>query len=204
MYQRAQVHASEKNPNKWGSQEDDLLRQAVDALGHSSWVEVAEIVSTRDSKQCLQRWKAIDPSIRRGRFTADEDDSLLEAHKCFGEKWCDVAKCVIGRSDMQCRERYFNHFKHNDPSHLSPLSEQEIEVLKRLVNQHGPSWSFISKCMNGRADHFLRKEYKKIQAELSNEELPGNAPVTSIHSQSFNFKDKKRKATVRLFLASVY
>ncbi|KNE55912.1 hypothetical protein AMAG_01769 [Allomyces macrogynus ATCC 38327] len=103
---RAQGLYNERIGCKFTPAEDDLLHQAVHIHGPDQWTAVAELLGKRDAKQCLQRWKAQDLAIRRGRFTRDEDAALRAAVTQCGEKWSDVARLVLGRTDMQCRERY--------------------------------------------------------------------------------------------------
>ncbi|KAI9220386.1 hypothetical protein BC828DRAFT_340455, partial [Blastocladiella britannica] len=128
----------------WTKDEDNLLTQAVYLHGHPSprWEAVAQVVGTRDFKQCLQRWKALDPAMRRGRFTAAEDEALDHAHEQFGDRWSEVAAVVVGRSDMQCRERYVN--QQAEERQQAPWSQAHDEALANLVRQFGPQWSVIA------------------------------------------------------------
>ena len=39
----------------------------------------------------------MDPSIRKGPWTTEEDIILVEAHAKFGPKWAQIAKLLPGR-----------------------------------------------------------------------------------------------------------
>ena len=63
----------------------------------------------RTGQQCLHRWqKSINPTIRRARWTAEEDARLTTAVSLYGHSWARVRFHVPGRTDVQCRERWMN------------------------------------------------------------------------------------------------
>lgn len=56
------------------------------------------------------RWKkSLHPTRERvGRWTQNEDKCLKVAQMLFGPKnWKKIAQFVPGRTEVQCRERYF-------------------------------------------------------------------------------------------------
>eukprot|EP00767_Chilomastix_cuspidata_P003346 gnl/Chilomastix_cuspidata/3466.p3 GENE.gnl/Chilomastix_cuspidata/3466~~gnl/Chilomastix_cuspidata/3466.p3 ORF type:complete len:139 (+),score=52.05 gnl/Chilomastix_cuspidata/3466:710-1126(+) len=93
---------------RWTPREDELLIWAVSQCGVGNWVEVARLVPHRNDQQCLRHWeKVLNPAIRKGRFTSDEDKALLEAVSMLGTgRWSAVAKYVPGRTDKQVHLRY--------------------------------------------------------------------------------------------------
>ncbi|KAJ3368495.1 Myb-like DNA-binding domain protein [Allomyces arbusculus] len=166
---RAQGSYNERIGRKFTPAEDDLLHQAVHIHGPDQWTSVADLLGTRDAKQCLQRWKAQDPAIRRGRFTRDEDAALRAAVTQCGEKWSDVARLVLGRTDMQCRERYYNSIKGRMEEGTVPTGEwtaEEDAKLLELVAKEGTKWSTVAEQMPGRTDGMVRLRYAKLRTEI--------------------------------------
>ncbi|KNE58713.1 hypothetical protein AMAG_04267 [Allomyces macrogynus ATCC 38327] len=166
---RAQGSYNERIGRKFTPAEDDLLHQAVHIHGPDQWTSVADLLGTRDAKQCLQRWKAQDPAIRRGRFTRDEDAALRAAVTQCGEKWSDVARLVLGRTDMQCRERYYNVIKARMEVGPVPTGEwtaEEDAKLLELVAKEGTKWSSVAEQMPGRTDGMVRLRYAKLRTEI--------------------------------------
>jgi hypothetical protein len=62
----------------------------------------------RDEQQCLGRWRNIlDPSLRKGPWTAQEDQMIRDLVALMGPKqWAAVAERLQGRTGKQCRERF--------------------------------------------------------------------------------------------------
>jgi hypothetical protein len=51
----------------------------------TSWVNIAALVPGRDPSRCREKWvNVLDPSVKRGPFTPEEDQQLLECkHQVF-------------------------------------------------------------------------------------------------------------------------
>ncbi len=70
---------------RWTEEEDIKLRKAVQIYKERNWQQVANYLENRTGQQCLHRWqKALKPSIRRGKWTKEEDEKLREAVKAHG------------------------------------------------------------------------------------------------------------------------
>lgn len=78
--------------------------------GEKNWQQVAHILDNRTGQQCLHRWsKTLNPAIRRGRWRVDEDEALRNAVEVYGSgNWVKIQQHVLGRTDVQCRERWMN------------------------------------------------------------------------------------------------
>lgn len=93
---------------KWTPAEDKALIRAVQMHGVGAWQKTAGDVPGRTDVQCRERWtNVLDPEIKRGKFTAAEDDLLQRAVAEEGEgKWAAVAAAIPGRTDNQCWRRW--------------------------------------------------------------------------------------------------
>ncbi|XXG65530.1 hypothetical protein AAC387_Pa05g3209 [Persea americana] len=147
----------------WTVDEDAQLRAVVETLGEHDWQGVATAMGGRTGPQCSNRWrKTLHPSRQRvGRWAVDEDKRLKISVMLFGPKlWNKIAKFIPGRTQVQCRERWFNTL---DPSlNLGPWSEEEDAKLKAEITEHGYCWSKIAACVPGRTDSQCRRRWKNL------------------------------------------
>ena len=61
----------------------------------------------RIGKQCRERWfNPLDPTIKKGEWTTDEDRVLYEAQKQFGNRWCEILKILPGRTENSLKNRW--------------------------------------------------------------------------------------------------
>ncbi|KAK3841981.1 MAG: Homeodomain-like protein, partial [Linnemannia gamsii] len=151
--------------DNWTAEEDNILREAVRVLGEKSWQQVAYCLDNRNSVQCMTRWsKSVNPAIRRGRWLTEEDGALRAAYEVYGGgRWAKIQQHVLGRTDIQCRERYMNVLK---PSLATgPWTKEEAERLDQLVEEHGEKWSLIASLMNGRTDNQCARRWKMSKIE---------------------------------------
>ncbi|XP_047126690.1 uncharacterized protein LOC105845985 isoform X1 [Hydra vulgaris] len=148
---------------KWDESDDLKLKEAV-ALYGPKWVFVAEYMGNRTTNQCMFRWeKSINPSIKRGKWSVEEDNNLIEAVKKHGlGNWKEVKLHVPGRTDAQCRERYVSSL---DPQiKFGDFTPEEDKKIIELVEKYGVGkWSTIAKEMAPRLDCQIARRYRQIK-----------------------------------------
>ena len=111
------IRGTRKKSFPWTDAEDVRLLVAVSRFGARDWRTIAEFVGAgRTSSQCNQRWcRALDPSISHKAWTEEDDNKLQHAVQVLGKgSWCQVAKILTGRTDLQCRYRYLQLVKANE------------------------------------------------------------------------------------------
>lgn len=92
---------------KWSPEEDKLLISAAKCLGTKKWSAISAIVKTRTGKQCRERWLAhLSPQLNKKEWETSEDALLLELHKCYGNKWAQIAQFIPGRAPSAIKNRW--------------------------------------------------------------------------------------------------
>jgi len=96
---------------RWTPEEDAALKEAVseyvdllDSDGHPQpipWNKIASHIPHRTGIQCQARWsEALDPSVRKGKWSPEEDDVLKEGVGRYGRCWIRIAELIEGRTQV--------------------------------------------------------------------------------------------------------
>ncbi|KAK8001142.1 hypothetical protein PG991_013364 [Apiospora marii] len=95
------------NKGPWSREEDQRLRKAMEVHG-SKWTRVSEEVASRSADQCAKRWQqSLDPNIKHGNWTEEEDDRLLRAVEKYGRQWKQIQESYYkSRSRNDLKNRY--------------------------------------------------------------------------------------------------
>ncbi|ELU41752.1 myb-like DNA-binding domain-containing protein [Rhizoctonia solani AG-1 IA] len=120
--------------NPWSDDEDKFLLEGIQRHGMGNWPEVALHLNAamagrpnhmaRTPNQCSFRYsKSLCPTIKKGKWTKEEDQALRKGVASFGRMWTKVQEYVQGRTDAQCRERWSNML---DPSLKTGPWEEEV------------------------------------------------------------------------------
>ncbi|KAF8931439.1 hypothetical protein BGZ47_011844 [Haplosporangium gracile] len=110
-----------------------------------------------------------DPAAPRKRdrgerivWTPEEDQQLRAAVQIYGdktEKWSKIAACVPGRTNKNCRKRWFHSL---DPKlKKGPWTEEEDHLLKTGVEIFKGQWSKIAERIPGRTDDQCAKRWRE-------------------------------------------
>ncbi|WVY94527.1 hypothetical protein V8G54_033615 [Vigna mungo] len=94
----------------WTAGEDAILLEYVNKHGQGNWNAVQKYSGlARCGKSCRLRWaNHLRPDLKKGAFTQEEENRILELHAKLGNKWARMASEVCRAvTPFQCFVIFF-------------------------------------------------------------------------------------------------
>ncbi|KAK4743539.1 hypothetical protein SAY87_001540 [Trapa incisa] len=115
----------------WSSEEDGKLLNYITQYGHGCWSSVPKLAGLqRCGKSCRLRWiNYLRPDLKRGAFSQQEENLIIELHSLLGNRWSHIAGHLPGRTDNEIKNFWNSCIKKKlrqrgiDPATHKPLSE---------------------------------------------------------------------------------
>ncbi|KAL7532995.1 hypothetical protein ACHAXR_008208 [Thalassiosira sp. AJA248-18] len=82
----------------------------------------------RTGKQCRERWTyQLQPGIKKGGWTNDEDTLLMTLQKRLGNKWTKIAEHLTGRNDSDVKNRWHSNTMRSHRRRVKKLTAALVE-----------------------------------------------------------------------------
>ncbi|XP_017546592.2 snRNA-activating protein complex subunit 4 [Pygocentrus nattereri] len=181
---------------EWTKEEDQVLCDLVQKMRIGNFLPYTQIsyfMEGRDHAQLMYRWTCVlDPSIKKGPWSKEEDQLLLKAVEKYGPKdWWKIRLEVPGRTDNACRDRYLDCLR--DDVKRGAWSDDEVELLKKLVEKYGVGkWAKIATEIPNRIDSQCLNKWKWIVRTTAKQGIKREI------KGSTKSKSKKRKVTKKM------
>ncbi|KAE8714783.1 Transcription factor MYB57 [Hibiscus syriacus] len=120
----------------WTTAEDAILIEYVKKHGEGNWNAVQKHSGLfRCGKSCRLRWaNHLRPNLKKGAFTQEEEQLIIELHAKMGNKWARMAAHLPGRTDNEIKNYWNTRIKRRQRSGL-PLYPPEV-CLQALQESH--------------------------------------------------------------------
>ncbi len=154
----------------WTAEEDANLREIIVEYPLDekiAWAKVAKQMDGRSDDQCRDRWeKALNPMIKKGPWTAEEDEKLREIIGKYPANqdipWVKVAEEMDGRGRHQCRQRW--ELSLNPKFKKGPWTAEEDAKLRQIIEKYpideNIPWEKVSKEMDIRSHAQCRERWE--------------------------------------------
>ncbi|XP_073119253.1 transcription factor MYB15-like [Henckelia pumila] len=125
----------------WSPEEDQILVSFIHKNGHANWRALPKQAGlTRCGKSCRLRWiNYLRPDIKRGNFTKEEEETIINLHEMLGNRWSAIAARLPGRTDNEIKNVWHTQLKkrlksHHEPSRDSKRRPIDTKVIREDTN----------------------------------------------------------------------
>ncbi|KAL8226504.1 hypothetical protein R6Q57_016336 [Mikania cordata] len=139
----------------WSPEEDEKLLKYITRFGVGCWSSVPKHAGLqRCGKSCRLRWiNYLRPDVKRGTFSQQEENIILDLHQVLGNRWAQIASQLPGRTDNEIKNFWNSCLK-------KKLMKQGIDP-----NTHKPIT--INTCVKENKTQFLEKPFEFVPSSSS-------------------------------------
>ncbi|XP_073152639.1 uncharacterized protein [Henckelia pumila] len=107
---------------RWTAEEDEKLKNYVLANGEGMWKSLPKNAGLlRCGKSCRLRWvNYLRSNLKRGKFSAQEDEIIINLHASMGNRWSIIAGFLPGRTDNEIKNYWNSHLGRKIDSYRKP------------------------------------------------------------------------------------
>ncbi|KAF5193087.1 Myb transcription factor [Thalictrum thalictroides] len=201
----------------WTPEEDHKLVQYIQKHGHGSWRALPKLAGlNRCGKSCRLRWtNYLRPDIKRGKFSQEEEQTILNLHSFLGNKWSAIATHLPGRTDNEIKNFWNTHLKKKliqmgfDPMTHRPRTDifSSLSHLIALANlkdvmDHHP-WEEHAVRLQAEAAQVARLQYIQYLLHSSTPVPTGSSNLTGLTDiEAFNLLNSMKEQQNMLNLSS--
>ncbi|KAK9681774.1 hypothetical protein RND81_10G026800 [Saponaria officinalis] len=180
----------------WTTEEDQKLVDYIQKHGYGNWRTLPKNAGLqRCGKSCRLRWtNYLRPDIKRGKFSFEEEESIIQLHSILGNKWSAIAVRLPGRTDNEIKNFWNTHIRKRllrmgiDPVTHSPRLDllDLSSIFSNSPFNNNPSLTSSQMNMSrllGLQQHIVNPQLLKLATSLlsSQRQNPNNSNNTLMH-----------------------
>ncbi|GAA0143694.1 homeodomain transcription factor [Lithospermum erythrorhizon] len=165
----------------WTPEEDKILVDYIKDNGVATWRSLPKLAGLRRcGKSCRLRWtNYLRPDIKRGPFSSEEENTIIQMHSLIGNRWASIASHLPGRTDNEIKNYWNSHLKKRFANKGPDQQKNRSGVLVKAID---------SKPETPSTHHMMQWESARVEAEarLSMDPLLLN-PLVAVKIESDYF-----------------
>ncbi|CAK9162936.1 unnamed protein product [Ilex paraguariensis] len=144
----------------WTPEEDQKLLACIEEHGHGSWHALpAKAGLQRCGKSCRLRWtNYLRPDIKRGKFSLQEEQTIIQLQALLGNRWSAIATHLPKRTDNEIKNYWNTHLKKR-------LDKFGADPLTHIPKSNAPLTSDGQSKTAANLSHMAQWESARLEAE---------------------------------------
>ncbi|KAK7394475.1 hypothetical protein VNO78_15003 [Psophocarpus tetragonolobus] len=180
----------------WTPEEDQKLLAYIEEHGLGSWRALPPKAGLqRCGKSCRLRWtNYLRPDIKRGKFSMQEEQTIIQLHALLGNRWSAIATHLAKRTDNEIKNYWNTHLKKRlDKMGIDPVTHKPKNdtLLTEGHSKSGANLTHMAQWESARleAEARLARQSKLRTSHLNQSLIPtfatsSSAPSPTIPSSS--------------------
>lgn len=149
----------DKKYSCWTMEEDRKLLELIRTSdARNKWKKISKLLGKK-VLECIKRFKVINPKIKKGLWTSEEDREVIKLSKIYGNNWSKISENLQNknRTGKQIRQRYLNFL---DPSinRTKFTLEEDLKILK-LFQVLKSNWKLYTEHFKNRSPDMIKGRY---------------------------------------------
>lgn len=150
-----------RKSHPWTNEEDDQLKELLYSFTSLSWKFISNKLKERSPSQCMNHWNMnLNPGIKKGKWSKEEDELLLSYVKENGTNWGELQLYLQGRTTKQIRERWVNYLS-KDTSDFRWNRDMDKKLIELYV-LFGSSWVKISSKIPQTTENMVKNRFYSL------------------------------------------
>ncbi|KAF3657673.1 putative G-type lectin S-receptor-like serine/threonine-protein kinase-like [Capsicum annuum] len=158
----------------WTPEEDRKLTAYIAKYGSWNWRQLPKYAGlARCGKSCRLRWmNHLRPNVKRGNYTKEEDEIILNLHAQLGNRWSAIAAHLPGRSDNEIKNHWHTKLKKRGTNYATNSSDESSKKCKNNTKKrYTESNTNKNTSHNNMQENIVLESLEWSPKESSSEEL---------------------------------
>ncbi|GFY87421.1 myb domain protein 93 [Actinidia rufa] len=125
----------------WTPEEDNKLVKYIQKHGHGSWRALPKLAGlNRCGKSCRLRWSNyLRPDIKRGKFSQEEEQTILNLHSILGNKSCPNGQASIPPIPPPTPANFLSHINTTTTTTNTDMESYNNTLVVNSLSPNHPS-----------------------------------------------------------------